>query len=624
MDCCSTNFVASYSSFKGVEVRARVAEVLYFIVVVPVFLLLLLGLRDVDLANLTPLFTTYIGNTVVCSYAVFILFSMIEMILFIKPFLKPEQSKSKQIRKLNSYVIQAITVCFVFILLFFIETVGIIGENAANSTLWSSVSIMQIIEIPGTLINRQDSLILGLWLISTFTLISGFIFYINLITKHMFRIQHSNSVMPIVVILLILICLLPINLEDYYVLFNRYMMYIGIPQSIIMPIIVIMVGNIRKRKKMVHVNSIVTLLIVVGCCACLTGCQENVDIEDRDFVQVIGVDKGSANLNVYIVQPDLDALTDQGPTEDPTSLIQSFTGTDYLQIEEQYKLRGDKRLDYSHLKAIVIGSEFAKDTDHVIQFLDYVENNYDIAKKTLVFISDTTAKDVIDMNGNVKGGLGDYLERFYKNSLANSEKDEISLFDLINAKNNESQCVLVPRLTTVNDQLAIDGVGIMYHSKLMKILSSEQTIYADIAGYYGENSRIFLSNNASDTIQYVIRLNDIKQQTELSIQSGQPVLNMNIEALGTVEKGFEPYQSLSIKDKKILYGDLERYVSEQVKTNLLNQMNELMKEESIDYLNLYRKSFYLNRHLYEEYKNDQSAFIHNLSLHVQVNITIND
>jgi len=122
--------VAAYAASKGFEVRARIAEILYFIVIIPIFVFLLLGLMNINFSNLMPLFTQGSRKIITGGYEVFLTFSMLELLLFTAPLIsykkgdiKKEDIKHANIKKENSifrYVLQAILIVSVLNLLFFV------------------------------------------------------------------------------------------------------------------------------------------------------------------------------------------------------------------------------------------------------------------------------------------------------------------------------------------------------------------------------------------------------------------------------------------------------------------------------------------------------------------------
>lgn len=627
---------AGYLGIKGAEVRARFSEVLYFIVLVPIFLLLLLGLKDVDLANLTPLFTANPLNSVFGGFSYFLIFNALELLLFIKHYIAPDHKKRSIYSSIFSYSIQGLAIVFVFSLLYYVLTVGMVGDNAAASKIWSSVMILQLIKIPWTLLNRQDSLMLGLWLISIFSILSAFLYYLCTMMKKMFRINNKMYIMPLLVVAAAIASAIPMDVEQYYEYYMRYITWIGLPQSFIIPIIIILVDRIRgtvkqdpasgkqergkngkgkvvKAAKKLSIFG--ALFLMLGC---LTSCSKTVEIQDREFVQALGVDYVNNELTAYYILPDLAAVSDQGST-DSEKLLRTFSGTDFYSIEEQYKLSAPKKLDYSHLKAIIVGKGLIENATAYKQFINYIESNYEIAKNTYVFLVESDVKEIVDFNENVENGIGDYLDRLYKNNLVASEKEEISLGNLINEKNNSDEAVQIPLLSIQDKTLVIDGAGLVEDSHLRDVVQGDNVVTMDLLSGYGENSRVFI-HNGSKYDAFVIRLNELHDNRTITIQNGKPMYNYYLQATGTVEKGMEEYNSISTKEKQKMYDELKQMVDQQLKDKMIAQLTDIVTTKEIDYLNIFRLSRYKNAELYKFYKDNQLGFIKALQFNVHVDI----
>ncbi len=234
--------VSVYYASKMMESRARLVELLYYIVLIPLLLLFLLGFFKVNPANLLPLATTGTMPVIKTGYAVFLTFSAVELILFATPSVSGANENSKFRRK----VIQAIGVTSIFNLVVFVIVTGLLGISGATGKIWSTISVMQMIEIPGGFVHRQDALMLSFWLICIFTITSTMFHYLCQITRSVTGIKKQRYIMITLAVVLFLITMQPLNLESLYHYFGTYIAYIGFPQSVILPVLLIVVGKIRK------------------------------------------------------------------------------------------------------------------------------------------------------------------------------------------------------------------------------------------------------------------------------------------------------------------------------------------------------------------------------------------
>lgn len=622
--------VSAYAASKGFEVRARIAEVLYFIVIIPIFIFLLLGLNKIQFSNLTPLFTESAGNIFLGGYNVFLTFSILEVLLFCAPMIKFKKADIKKGRRLLHYVTRAIAVTGILDLLLFIVTLGILGRGETQQKLWSMVNVIQVIKLPGGFIQRQDAIILGIWMLSIFSIMSAFFYYISYIGKFIFHVSGQNYLLVPFILLLFGASVIPIETEQFFYYFEFFMKFIGMPLSIVLPAVIIFIGRIKKIK--LNKPALKTLLFITALTSVisLTGCSDMTEIEDRNFVQAMGIDLKGNELTVFYVLPDLKALTEQG-SEDPEKLILELKGFDFFEIEELYDLQYNKRLDFSHLKAIVLGRELAENQGQMAQFLSYVENKYELGRSTLIFTSDTTAREVISLNKDLEGGIGDYLDRLYRINLKNSGKKVITVGDMVFAMNEENPVVSMPLLKPRKKTLETVGLGMFYHNKLSYEVNKEEADYADIANGSGKNILIFLTRDPEEDLtegksekvsEYVVKINNITRTLKFNRVNQKPVLNIGIEGIGIIEKGFKDKGESSTEANARVIEEIESRCNNIIRNRITANLDKITKGAGIDFMNLYRMTSYKNRQLWLDYTNNLDLFLSDLEYSVNADLKI--
>lgn len=614
--------VSAYAASKGLEVRARITEVIYFLVVVPIFVFLILGLSKVDLTNLMPLFTNSPSDIISGGFSVFLTYSVVELLLFTAPLIHFKTADMKKGRKVYHYVIQALVITGILNVLIFIVTMGILGNAQTGQKLWSMVTIMQIIKLPGGFLQRQEALILTFWMLSFFTIISGFFFYITLIGKQIFRVPNRNYLLVPFLLIIFGMSVLPIETEEFYYYFERYMKYIGIPQSLILPLVVVGFGKLRKLSKKAVINTLL-LFFTTLCATSLTGCSEMAEIEDRNFIQAVGIDQDEDNkITSLYVLPDLKALTEQA-SEDPEKLVQKFEDKDYWQIQENYILENNKRLDFSHLKVIILGKKIAQSEDSLTEFLIYVQNKYEIARNTLVFLSESSAEDIISLSGDLEGGVGDYLDKLYRINLTNTGIEEVTVGDLILAMNEGNLSINIPILKAEDKMLTVNGFGIFSGKRVIYAANHEEGNFIDIANGYGKNKIFYLPDpDDEEKTQYVVKINKITRSINFLWKDGNPHVNLLIESFGLVEKGFRDSGQESLEVNKDKINDMENRCAKLIKDGISDITNKLYREYELDYINLYRLTSYYERKIWFKYKDKEKEFINDLIFDVKVSVAI--
>lgn len=234
--------VCAYTAFRGIEVRARVIEFFFYIVLGPIVILLLLGLNGVDINNLAPLLTHSALKITSGSYYVFLAYTAIELFIFIPAFIvKPYDMKVKLHRPIG----------FVGLLniLIYIVVVGSIGVTGSTKKIWPTVTVMQMLKMPGGLVKRQDGIMLSLWILGAFTFLTMLIFFLSFLTNKMLkRKDYQYFIIPFTIIAFFAASV-KVDIKTIFYYYGLYMSCIGVPQSLIIPGFVVLIGAIRKKGK---------------------------------------------------------------------------------------------------------------------------------------------------------------------------------------------------------------------------------------------------------------------------------------------------------------------------------------------------------------------------------------
>lgn len=231
--------IGSYAASKGFEVRARISEILVFVVFIPLIFVFFIAIFDIDFTNLKPVFENINLNTSIRGgYYTFFYFSGIEFLLLSYPYLKEK-------KKIMKATICATTLVGLIILLISTLTIARFGKYDIVHQMWPVLEIMDTIDLPGSFIERQDALIMSFWIISIFMIINSGMFFSSLIFKNI--VNKGSHTMYIIICLCIIfaISFLPQNIAQIYKYMDLVYIIFGTAYLFIIPLIMLVVAKIR-------------------------------------------------------------------------------------------------------------------------------------------------------------------------------------------------------------------------------------------------------------------------------------------------------------------------------------------------------------------------------------------
>jgi len=230
--------VSAYAAAKGYEARARIAQILFPIIFIPVIFVLLLGLFDVDLTNLMPVFATGPDKLAIGSVRAFTAFSGLELLLLITPFAVRPFSVRKG-------MIQAVMVSGAFMIFLTCVTVAKFGPFQTARLFWPIIEMMDLIDLPGSFVERQDAIIMSFWIISNFAIVNSCLFFSSILLRDVIgRGRHGlYIIMCMVVIFAVSFVKLDIGQADRAIDIVFYTFGVGF--MIVLPIILLAAAAVR-------------------------------------------------------------------------------------------------------------------------------------------------------------------------------------------------------------------------------------------------------------------------------------------------------------------------------------------------------------------------------------------
>lgn len=237
-------FLCGYAASGGIENRARMEEVLFYIILLPLLFMLLFSLREVDVENLFPLRTENTGNIAMGGYFTFAVYSVTPMLLLLTPYFG--LTSKEQIGKMKKTSMNAILFLSILNGLLFIILLGAFGVEGVKVQNWPIITLMTVIKAPGGFLERLDVLMIGVWLLSIFSLINACFSYEKLIMRKVIKKENPWLFSGISLALTYGATLFFNNFEQIYELYKKYLLYFVAPGALLIPILFILAYEIRK------------------------------------------------------------------------------------------------------------------------------------------------------------------------------------------------------------------------------------------------------------------------------------------------------------------------------------------------------------------------------------------
>ena len=412
-------FVLVYGSAKGIEVRARLSEILFYLILVPIILIGLFSIPEGDISRLLTFSEVSFAGVIQGILVTWVLMAPVEWMLYIAP-----ENPNEKPFKIFAWAlgIGGGLAALIYALCVTVMTVeGMAGER------WPTVILMQIVRIPGGFLSRQDGLMLSFWIFAMFISLSGALSH----TAELWGIREVKANRW-----KLLICALAGGGAAWFLgtgqrFLDIYFWWMLTSGAVLLVMVPWFAGMTKckspSRKRRGKIGAMVLVFCLIGG---LTGCENYVELENRAFVMALGVDPGEEqNYRFTYTFPDLEALTGNGSSAKyPPMTLEADSLQD---SEDKYDSMSGKSLDYGQVKVIVLGSGVVSDREKLKNLLDEIRNNPEFARTMLVCESLTTGEEMLELDEEVVGSVGIYMEEMFENNGKHLGISSVTLNDVI-------------------------------------------------------------------------------------------------------------------------------------------------------------------------------------------------
>lgn len=438
--------VCAYALSGGVECRARVYEVVFFFVLIPLAAMLLFAISDVrfDYLMIKDRVGVDFGIADIFAGAYYVFAASISVfnILFVR------ERTASQIR---GSVSKAIFTYAGILFLLYAVLLGSFGKYSLSEIEFPAVVLMSDVKIKGSFFKRADALMLSVWFFTLFSVLNMSLYYAVLRCENFaentgkiiftfnknrhscsnkqfgFDRQKSHDKEKSTIRSWCIIFVIAVTVTLAYILESGdeiVKKYLGFLMCIAIPVIVVLTIG----------------LMLTGCSA--------VELEERCFptlaaVDVVAVDtdeitdkevtgKDVTDYKEYVSHRDDLANESSGYIEFYYNMDKSYEpeyADDIKTAVDSFEERLSQKADTNHLKVILIGKTLRNDKAAYASFMEYCKTSKKFPRNTYVCIAD----DINDIFDN----MGDYYEQ--KINKENHEDGEpiITLGTLLDDYTNE-------------------------------------------------------------------------------------------------------------------------------------------------------------------------------------------
>ncbi len=422
--------LAFYGMAGGIEGRARVYEILFWFLMIPLFLMLFAACREVKPAYWSPVFVADGKEVLSGSYYVLFCYSMVSIVLFLKEYVADRKKCVGAAEK---------AVWFsggVFAALYLI-LIGLFGVEALAQMKFPAVTMMSRVQVTGGFLKRTDAFMFSIWFFTLYAMLNSMVFYSGNLAAKVIRdcggyLEGKKRMLPYLILLLLVygVTVLFYRNQQFLDCVTFLLWKIGTPFVVGVPVLLCLTGrkpnrgmeersskeNKNERKNHKKKVRVLVLVCFLFGCLFLQGCNV-AELEDKAFPVLLNIRDQDDFQNVWL----------------------------------NHEYAGNKEVDYNHLKVVLIERSFLEKEAEVEDMLSMLEQEKEVPWNAYVMTTESCDR-LAQTEGELDVLLGNYLEELLENTLGIDQKAYPTLGMLYEERANHLETLYIPFVDIEGEQ----------------------------------------------------------------------------------------------------------------------------------------------------------------------------
>lgn len=586
--------LAFYGMAGGIEGRARVYEMLFWFLMIPLFLMLFAACREVKPAYWSPVFVADGKEMLNGSYYVFFCYSMVSIVLFLKEYVSDDKKHISAAEKAVGFSGGVFAVLYLIL-------IGLFGVEALAQMKFPAVTMMSRVQVTGGFLKRTDAFMFSIWFFTLYAMLNSMVFYSGNLAEKVIRdcggyLEGKKRMLPYLILLLLVYGVAILFYRNQQILDSvTFLLWkIGTPFVVGVPVLLCLTGrkpnrgmeersskeNKDERKNHKKKVRVVVLACFLFGCLFLQGCNV-AELEDKAFPVLLNIRDQDDFQNVWL----------------------------------NHEYAGNKEVDYNHLKVVLIERSFLEKEAEVEDMLSMLEQEKEIPWNAYVMTTESCDR-LAQTEGELDVLLGNYLEELLENTSGIDQKAYPTLGMLYEERANHLETLYIPFVDIEGEQSG----AVQDDTGKPQITAYEVWKRGRAAGLVDTDTAraaFFTQNFADDyTLQLApelyVKVDAASCRVKETEKIGVGGLTEQIVAVTVTGEGEILSGTVSASEKEqLLNTRMEDY---------LNAIAAHALEKEIDITNSYRNLGADNRTWYFKYQNTPAAYEKDIKIQYLVKI----
>ncbi|MFT9494439.1 Ger(x)C family spore germination protein [Anaerosolibacter sp.] len=342
------------------------------------------------------------------------------------------------------------------------------------------------------------------------------------------------------------------------------------------------------------------VLLLFLCSLFLTGCWDNVEVQDRNYVFAIAIDKapptpkGLESMEDYRMERDIEKMPleqgkvdyaytinlpiftfanlpggQAGGSEEDPSWDLTLAGNSFMEVNREFSTRMSNPAFYEHLQTIVISEEVAR--EGISKPLDLFLRDHEMRRRMRIFVVPGDAKKFLNVKPRIESFPALYLSEIPENAEINPRMVHIADLGEVSESLHTKRDFVLPRAIATKDEVKVAGCAIFKGDKMVGWLGEIDTAYMKWIRNYVEGGIIVIQD--PDDHKGLINLEVTKAKVKV-----RPIVNEEgIKMAIDVKASFNLVEKYETHYKSALDEDYIKILEKAAEDHMKNQMKDTIQ-----------------------------------------------
>lgn len=564
--------LTAYGLWGGIEGRARIYEMLFWFLLIPLFLMLFSAIDGVQTDYWTPVFSADFAGIAEGSYYVFLCLSVIFLSLFLGEYVEKKETLFRA-ASCALLLVGGIHAVLYMIL------VGSFGADALGTMDYPALTLMSTVQITGGFLKRTDAFMFGIWFFTLYALLNSCCFYGSSLLSGLSRnvmpkaeeTARKRGAMAVVLAAVFAVSCCFYKSRACFVWYEWFLWYVATPFVVVVPLILAL-GRGQKRMMALALCLVVPGLVCAGC--------NTAELEDRNFPIELAVENTDA------------------------------VGAAFGETEGE----GNRVVDYSHLKVMVLDRDFVENKEEMQKLLDLLEEKRELPRNTYIVVADDPEK-ILGLSDELGESVGNYLEEQFENVSQIKKQAYPTLGTLYKERINQVENLYIPYISDEEGKPIVSRYYVLKRGNPAGTVESDAAVLAFFTDNRMKEYQISLSDGT------LVSLSSPHNEVTFRERAGQREIVVKVHCSGELFGA----QKNAVSNRRNTAGQeqiaQEHTRMEQAVASYMNTLAEqTLSEQGIDLSGSYRRLGGAARGWYLEYQEKSGHYEEDMNIVYEVDI----